>query len=77
MTQDSIRPFISYAREDSGVAQRLLTDLRLVGADPWIDTDELIGGEEWDAGIRKAIRGCSHFILLISRSSVDKRGYVQ
>jgi hypothetical protein len=41
------RPFISYAKEDAEVAERLYADLRGHGADPWLDRHALRGGESW------------------------------
>jgi hypothetical protein len=71
------RPFISYAREDSEHARRLYQDLRSIGATPWLDAEELIGGQEWEPAIRLAVRECTHFLALISEKSVNKRGFVQ
>lgn len=71
------RPFISYAREDRDAATSLATDLRSAGAKPWLDSEQLLGGQEWEPAIRRAIRDCTHFIALISESSVSKRGFVQ
>jgi hypothetical protein len=73
----SVRPFISYAREDFEFAKRLYADLRRLGAEPWMDVEELTGGTDWQAAVRHAIRESTHFLALISRSSVNKRGYVQ
>ena len=69
--------FISYAREDEEVAKRLYQDLEGLGADPWLDKKKLFGGQGWRGAIKQAIRGSSHFIAVISRNSVQKRGYVQ
>lgn len=72
-----VQPFISYAREDATAAEQLARDLRLLGANPWLDTAKLRGGEEWRHAISKAIGDCTHFIALLSQRSVDKRGFVQ
>jgi tetratricopeptide (TPR) repeat protein len=69
--------FISYAREDSTVANRLHDDLRRRGHDVWIDTHSLKGGEDWKLYIRQAIEKSSLVIVLTSSRSVDKRGYFQ
>jgi TIR domain-containing protein len=71
------RVFISYAREDEPTAIRLYQDLKVVGAEPWMDKYDLIGGQGWRGTIRQAVRRSSHFIPLISKNSVSKRGYVQ
>jgi hypothetical protein len=72
-----LRPFISYAREDRETAQRLYQDLRASGATPWIDVEDILGGQEWKQEITRAIADSSHFIALLSINSVNKQGYVQ
>jgi hypothetical protein len=76
-SQPTLRPFISYAREDSEKAVRLFEDLRREGAVPWMDQFNLLGGQNFDRAIREALYKCSHFIALISEHSISKRGYVQ
>jgi len=71
------RVFISYAREDVATAERLYNDLKRLGADPWMDTEDLVAGESWKSTIESAIKESSHFLVLISEHSVTKRGYVQ
>lgn len=58
-------------------ARSICDDLRHMGIDPWLDEDELLGGTEWEPAIRDAVRSCSHFIALVSLSSVQKTGFVQ
>ena len=69
--------FISYAREDSAMANRLYNDLKKLGADPWLDTEDLLPGQRWGSEIKKVIRDSSHFFILLSKNSVTKRGFVQ
>jgi len=71
------RPFISYAHEDREIASKLYEDLRALGAEPWLDKNDLLGGQDWQETIRRAVRECSHFIALLSSNSVSKRGFVQ
>jgi hypothetical protein len=69
--------FISYAREDQSWAERLYMDLRKLGINAWLDTRCLGPGSNWEFEIKQAIRKCRHFILLLSKHSVNKRGFVQ
>ena len=46
-TNQNLRVFISYAREDTEAANRLYNDLKLSGLEPWLDTESLVGGENW------------------------------
>jgi hypothetical protein len=69
--------FISYAREDREYAERLYMDLRKEELNAWIDTRCLPAGSNWKIEIPKKIKECKYFILLISKHSINKRGYVQ
>ena len=71
------RPFISYAREDRELALRLCNDLRAAGAQPWLDINELLPGQEWQTAIAAAIKEATHIIAVLSSNSVNKTGYVQ
>lgn len=69
--------FISYAREDRAWAERLYMDLRIHEVNAWLDVRCLPVGSSWKLEVRKAIRKARYFVLLISRHSVNKRGFVQ
>ncbi len=71
------RVFISYVREDKAVAERLYQDLKVLGADPWLDVHDLVAGQGWRGAIKQAVRRSSHFIAVISQNSIRKRGYAQ
>lgn len=58
--------FISYARDDSAAAIRITEALRERGVEVWLDQAELVGGEAWDATIKRQIRECALFIPIIS-----------
>jgi TIR domain len=69
--------FLSYAREDSDSAQRLVADLRAHGISVWFDRDSLTPGQVWKEEIKRVIRESDFFLALLSSNSVDKRGFVQ
>ena len=69
--------FISYASEDSHVAERLCEDLKHAGLIPWLDKKDLIAGQNWKKQIEVAIRKSRYFIPLFSKTSVKKRGYAK
>ncbi|NVJ64059.1 MAG: TIR domain-containing protein [Flavobacteriaceae bacterium] len=69
--------FISYAREDAARAERLYMDLRKANIDAWLDTKNLLPGQNWKREITKAIKNSAYFLALISERSVNKRGVVQ
>lgn len=75
--QRSPKVFISYAHEDKKKALKLFSDLEKAGVKPWMDKKNLLPGVDWRAEIVKAIRGCDYVIFLLSKTSVNKRGFVQ
>ncbi len=68
--------FISYGREDAEAAKKIYKDLRAYGYVPWLDTESLLAGENFESAIRKAIRESRFFLALLSHSSVNKKGFV-
>ena len=69
--------FISYAHEDREPALRLYENLKQAGHEPWIDEKDLLPGQKWQQAIRSTISDSDYCIILLSRRSVSKRGYVQ
>lgn len=68
--------FLSYASQDAEVAKRICDALRAVGVEVWFDQNELVGGDAWDAKIRKQIADCALFVPLISAATQARReGY--
>lgn len=61
--------FLSYAREDTAAAQRIADTLRAGGVEVWFDLTGLVGGDVWDAKIRRQIRECTLFMPIISAST--------
>lgn len=61
--------FLSYTRQDAPAATRLYAALKELGADVWLDSSNLEGGDDWDREIKRNIRLCSFFLPLISRST--------
>ncbi len=71
------RVFLSYAREDERIAEKLYLHLRQEEINVWFDKKSLLPGQNWRKEISKVIRDSKFFISLISKNSVNKRGYVQ
>src|SRR3954471_4668716 len=69
--------FISYASEDLPIANRISQDLEANGHLVWRDRGSLIGGVRWEATIRAAIREADKAMVLVSRHSVAKEGFIQ
>jgi len=69
--------FISHAKEDISFAEQLYDYLSEKGYDPWLDKRKLKVGANWDYEIKKALKESTFVIILLSSTSVKKRGYVQ
>jgi TolB-like protein/Tfp pilus assembly protein PilF len=68
--------FLSYASQDAVAAKRICEALRAVGVEVWFDQSELVGGDQWDAKIRKQIKDCALFVPIISAATQARReGY--
>lgn len=73
----SLKVFISYAKEDRAQALTYFERLSDEGFSPWIDTKKLLPGQNWEAEIERAFSDANVVILLMSKNSVSKRGFVQ
>lgn len=74
---EKARIFISYAKEDSLCAERLFKDLSANGFAAWLDSHNLLPGEDWPHRIEDAIASSDFFIACFSSRSVKKRGGFQ
>lgn len=61
--------FISHAWEDSEISKKLAEYLRRDGAEVWIDTSRISGGDNLPEVIGKGIEWCDIFILIWSKSA--------
>lgn len=76
MSDSSKAVFLSYASQDAEAVQRIAEALRAAGIEVWFDRNELVGGDAWDAKIRKQIAECALFVPVISANSQARReGY--
>lgn len=69
--------FISYAKEDDIVVERLYQELMKNGFNVWKDNHELLPGENWEIKIRRSLKECEFAILCLSEGSVNKIGFFQ
>ncbi|HEX2851835.1 MAG TPA: TIR domain-containing protein [Opitutaceae bacterium] len=75
-TESSRAVFLSYASQDAEAARRICGALRAAGVEVWFDQSELVGGDAWDAKIRKQIRECALFVPVISpNTNARAEGY--
>lgn len=74
---EAAKVFICYASEDRPAAQSLYAALKKEGLDPWMDTEGLTGGDQWDPLIEKKVKEVDYFLILQSEALARKIfGYV-
>lgn len=77
MPTEKPKVFLCYARKDKdrveGLYQKLL-DARFT---PWMDTKDILPGEDWKRALIKAIREAPFFLACLSNNSVNRRGVLQ
>jgi hypothetical protein len=69
------RIFLSYARDDYAFAHQLLSGLRNVEVEGWMDHTDIAAGAAVGAAIRSAIQKSSAIVVLVSPSSL-RSGWV-
>lgn len=69
--------FISYAREDFEFAEEIYGYLEVNNFIPWMDKKRLMIGDRWENQIMTELKIADFIILLLSKTSVAKRGFVQ
>ncbi len=58
--------FISYSRKDVGTVDQIVSRLKNLGFEVWIDRENIKGGELWRVEIVEAIDNAEAFVLMLS-----------
>ncbi|MCK6528240.1 SUMF1/EgtB/PvdO family nonheme iron enzyme [Myxococcota bacterium] len=66
--------FVAHARADKQRARELTEALRRAGLDPYLDDDELLGGDEWDQVLPEAQRRARATVVLVG-ATIDRAYY--
>jgi formylglycine-generating enzyme required for sulfatase activity len=75
--QRKLRVFLCHASQDKPAVRELYKRLKSEDwIDPWLDEENLIGGQDFDLEIYKATREADAIIICLSKISVAKEGYV-
>ena len=70
------RLFISYSHRDRAAVEDLYSRLLDINTMPWMDSKDLVPGQDWEREINRAIRESAAVIVCLSSSWVAERGYV-
>jgi hypothetical protein len=69
--------FLSYARPDEEAVSQLYQQLVEAGFRPWMDTQDILPGEDWKLAIQRAIDASDFFLVCMSNRSINRRGFLQ
>jgi TIR domain len=72
-----LRVFLSHASEDKPKVREIKQALLSHKVEPWLDSDELKPGVPWNDAIWEAMENSDIILLCFSRTSVNKKGFVQ
>jgi uncharacterized protein YfeS len=73
-----LQVFLCHASEDKLVVRELYERLKSENwIDPWLDSEKILAGQNWDLEIEKAIQNSDVIIVCLSKTSINKEGYVQ
>ena len=72
-----LKVFLCHASADKSAVRELYTHLGNDGVDAWLDSENLIPGQNWQMEIPIAVRDSDVVLVCLSDKSVNKEGYVQ
>ncbi|MBI3170094.1 MAG: TIR domain-containing protein [Chloroflexi bacterium] len=72
-----LKVFLCHASTDKPKVRELYRYLRKRGIQPWFDEEHLVGGQDWQVEIPKALATSDAIIICLTKNSVDKEGYIQ
>jgi hypothetical protein len=72
-----LRIFLCHSSEDKPAVRSLYSRLRSENFEPWLDEESLVGGQDWELEISRAVRNADIVLVCLSQESVNKSGFVQ
>jgi len=72
-----MKVFISYSKEDYKFAKRIYDNLSREGIIAWLDSEDLLPGQNRKNTIRQEIEDSTYFLAVLSAKSISEKGYLQ
>ena len=72
-----LKIFLCHSSGDKAEVKNIYNLLVERGANPWLDSEKLLPGQDWNLEINKALDSSDVILLCLTKKSVDKEGYVQ
>lgn len=69
--------FLAHAKEDEKVTAAIYDRLKSHGFKPWMDIKDIPGGVLWDYEIQKNFNNANVIIIILSKVSCNKNGYIR
>jgi len=73
---DGLHIFLCHSSNDKPLVRKLYQQLKSDDFAPWLDEQNLLGGQEWKQEITKAVRRADIIIVCLSRASINQAGYI-
>ena len=77
MYASTTRVFLCHASQDKPTVWKLYRYLKQHKVQPWLDQEDLLPGQNWEAEIPKALFASDAILVCLSKNSVNKEGFVQ
>lgn len=77
MDKRPLKVFLCHASTDKPKVRELYRYLKRRGINPWFDEEHLVGGQDWQVEIPKALATSDAIIICLTKNSADKEGYIQ
>ncbi len=77
MPETEINIFVCCASQDSEIGKRLYEDLKESGIRPWMESIDLLPGENVKTAIRIAMKESRYVLALLSENSLTEKGLAQ
>ena len=72
-----LKVFLCHTSADKPAVRDLYRQLEKDGVDAWLDSEDLIPGQNWQIEIPAAVQDSDVVLICLSENSVNKEGYVQ
>jgi hypothetical protein len=73
---NSQKVFLCHSSGDKEAVRELYRMLQRAGIDPWLDEEDLVGGQDWGLEILRALRNSAAVIVCLSTNALTKTGYL-
>lgn len=69
------RVFFIYSRKDAGAVKELAKQLRDRGFNPWLETEEILPGQDWNRAVMNALEESAVALFVASKNTESEDGY--